>query len=96
VTQVTRPKASAATRSLTPTVADIVKQQRATLRKLLDEWQAAVGLSRDDRREVLKQQRQKIHRRALRYAECGEEGRACAILAVNGQFLQQAQSTLES
>jgi hypothetical protein len=72
-------------------VADIVKQQRAALRKLLDEWEAMLGRSRDNRRVVLKQQRQKIHRRALRYAQCGEEGRACAILAVNGKFLQRAQ-----
>ena len=89
MTEVTRPKASAATRSPTATVVDIVRQHCATLRKHLDEWQATLGLSRDDRRFVLKQQR-RYHRRALQYAKYGEKVKVCAILAVNGRFLERA------
>ncbi len=91
MTSRTRPKASAATNSLIPTpVGDIIKHQRATLRRLMDEWQISVGLSSDQRRVVLQQQRRRVHRRALRYAKQGDDVGARALLGVNEQFLQRA------
>jgi hypothetical protein len=82
---------SAAVSPTGPTVAEIIKRQRMTIRRLLDEWQTAMGFSIEHRRIFLNQQRNKIHRRALRCAKRGDDLEARSILGAGELLLQRMQ-----
>jgi hypothetical protein len=72
-------------------VVELIKRQCVSLRELLNNLECTVGLTHVQRRFILKQQRQRVYRRALWRVERGDDVGARALLAVNLLFLSRAE-----